>query len=242
MFSVRFRKRVFVLSGVLSGLLMLSSAVSHAYSPIETVDVPQTDLSIASQDELGPRVPGKTSTFDISLSSWSPLSFMPSSAGAGASAPFHDLLAPTIGGTYYHRVASHVIFQGGTVSLLGGLEFSLISRDGVATLDGFSIPASQTLCLFPARVGVEYAVATRYLIPHVSAALMPTMALIPRSSIDDGSTEFGLGYAFDAGISTPARFIGPGATLGLDLRVTAGSLDSGSLYGTGIEADLRFPI
>lgn len=123
-----------------------------------------------------------------------------------------------------------------------GASWTSLYREAPVALGGAVLKQSQTVNLFSARLGLEYAslaLETRWIRPMAALVAMPSLGVGTRAGFDSSSTYRGVLGELSLGARIPV-------TSGLELEAagvgTLGSLGTGHAEGLGVNVGMRITL
>jgi hypothetical protein len=205
---------------------------------------PAVSASVASTSVFTLPQAGGAPRLEVSSSSWIPDSVVMDSRLTNAST-YHGFGVPQMSLTFV--TAPLVRGHGATLSLLAGVSFVPVRRDGTWTGEsGAPVAVVDPLYVVPARLGAEGELTVRG--PwslYADAAVSPTMGFTTRTVFNDGKTIFGLPFEASAGVANDLRWMSA-SLRGIQLKVggmaTFGDLTSEGFSGKGVKAGVSFPM
>ncbi|MCM2321840.1 MAG: hypothetical protein NDJ90_01100 [Oligoflexia bacterium] len=216
--------------------LALALPAQAAPNPL-LLEVPRSRIEL---DEGVAREPSESTVWEILASSWSPARLQPASVVTrmpsyrSGSLPYLSL----------SRLSSLLSGSKGELDLKLGAGMHRMAREAAVVIGNQERIFEQSIYLLPVRVGVEYRAVVSYagIRPYAGAALLPTLALTPRSSLEKGRSSVGLPIEGSLGLVRGFRVASFSPQLDVGMIVTAGAIEGSSVAGFGLHAGLRMDL
>jgi hypothetical protein len=198
-----------------------------------TVPMSQTDIETSIQTRLDQSEKEKTA-IEVGASSWSPknLAFSSNSASPGS-------FGTQVPEMELNFLTPMNLRRSDNFSWKFGLGLMSLDRDETIGVGGQSFTDQQTAYLASLKIGAEYLpkqFASRTLSPYASLSLVPTFVTTSRSSLEDGSSQFGVPVELQTGALVHLM---KAADLNVGLDAVLGKASSSNLSGVGVNAGVR---
>jgi hypothetical protein len=204
----------------------------------EDVNVPmsQTDIEASLQtrmDQAG-KDPGSADSLEVGVSSWAPKNLAVTSSSANPSA-----FGTQVPEMAFNFLAPMNLKKSDNFSWKFGVGLMTLDRDDTVNVGGQNFQDQQTAYLVSLKLGTEYLpkqFASKTFSPYASLSLDPTFVTTSRSTLDDGSSQFGVPVEFQTGALVHLM---KATDLNIGFDGVLGKASSSNLSGVGVNAGVR---
>ena len=234
---------IFSLTSFAAKKSRVKESVESDKEQVISVPVPKSEIQLEPLRFAPPR----PVEFEFGLSTWEPRNFTRSSY-TGEESKFAKNNLPALS---FNRLGQIATWDNGII-LSGKVGLSYLSLARSADSQLANAPTgelTETVNIFMARAGAEGSwlhVLPWGLEPNVSFSVLPTFLTAEKSGFENGINAFGLPIEASLGIlwrtGTRATLSRGDFSVGVAGQVISGSVGGSSLYGFGIEGELRISL